>query len=254
MFDPKADRLRVLQSLFPTPLAHLDDTFGSPNISYVDWGNVKNWSNRLGWHVCHKRLHQFLMGFDGPTTLRFYYGTDPTIAGSEDFIQDVRRLGYDVHTKRVKHIKKPIDVSSISAESPDIIRHLIFGPLLNTFKLDLVKTVNDHLRDLNKSGTLWFEDLKCNFDVEIGRDMLIDPTRQSDVKHYSIWSGDSDFADPIASLLDQGHTVTVFCTSGIVARELNELRARGLKVFDVKKIREFICWAKEIPEETRRLL
>ena len=253
MFDPQTARLQALARLYPAPLSTLDGIFGASNISYVDWGNVKNWSNRLGWHVCHKRLHQFVRSFSGESVLKFYFGSDPTITKSEPLIQEVGKLGYEVHTKPVKHIKLPINVSSISAESPDVVKHLVNPRLLSTLSVDIVRTLNQHLRSLNKSGVYWFEDLKCNFDVEIGRDMLTDPLRNHDVQIFSIWSGDSDFADPIASLLDQGKRVVVFGVSGMIARELNELKQKGLQIFEVKKIKEYICWSREMPEDVKRL-
>jgi len=235
---------------FPTAVPGLEPYFGVENISYIDWGNVNNWSNRLGWHVCERRLKQFLSSFDGPTTFKLYYGTDIGVAKSETFINEARQLGFEVHTKPVKHIRLPIDVSSISAESPDIIKNFVFGRLLSTFSVETIKQLNDHLRDLNKKGTNYFEDLKCNFDVEIGRDMLTDSVL-SRAQVYSLWSGDSDFADPVSSLLDQGKRVVVFGTSRLISSELNQLRQRGLQIFDVKKIKEFICWSKELPPDLK---
>lgn len=253
MFTPKTSRIAAIQRLYPASITSLDPHFGAENISYVDWGNVRNWSNRLGWHVCHKRLHQFATGFSGPTKLKFYFGTDPSLPGSQELNEEVRRLGYEVHTKPVKHIRLPIDVSSISAESPDIVKNFVFPALLKTLSVDMVRTLNEHLRGLNRAGVYAFEDLKCNFDVEIGRDMLLDSLLSPQVETYSIWSGDSDFADPIASLLADGKRVVVFGVSGMIARELNQLRDNGLTIFDVKKIKEYICWARELPSDIKRL-
>jgi uncharacterized LabA/DUF88 family protein len=248
MFTPHTSRIKAIAEAFPGSITALEPIFGQENITYIDWGNVKNWSNRLGWHVCNRRLYQFLRGFTGPTKPKFYYGCDYQDPESEALIQAVKLLGYDVHTKPVKHIRLPIDVSSISAESPDIIKIFVFNRLLSTFSVEMIKQLNDHLRELNKKGTRYFEDLKCNFDVEIGRDMLVDSVLSS-ANNYSLWSSDSDFADPVNDLLAQGKKVTVFGTSGLVSRELNQLRTNGLQVFDIKKIKEFICWARELPPE-----
>lgn len=230
----------------------LDPIFGVRNVSYVDWGNVKNWSHKLGWHVCPKRLKQLMDCFGDGTKAKLYYGTIAGDHESETFIQDASRIGYEIHTKAVKSIRFPMDVSSISAESPDIVKHFIFGRLLSTFSVEMIRLLNDHLRELNKKGTTYLEDKKCNFDVEIGRDMIVDPViGKFDV--YSLWSADSDFADPVSDLLRAGKKVVVFGTSGLVSRELNQLRKDGLQIFDVKKIREFICWSRELPEELRKL-
>jgi len=50
----------------------------------------------------------------------------------------------------------------------------------------------------------------------------------------------------IEKLLQAGKKVILFATSGKVSRELNQLRSQGLLVFEIKKIRDFICWKKEI--------
>ena len=64
--------------------------------------------------------------------------------------------------------------------------------------------------------------------------------------NFILWSGDSDFADPINQLLDDGKKVILFATARKVASELNELKKKGLLIFDIQKIRNFICWKKEI--------
>jgi uncharacterized LabA/DUF88 family protein len=250
MFRPSTSRIQKIAERFPAAIASLQSVFDQENITYIDWGNVRNWSNRLGWHVCQRRLYQFMRSFDGPTTPKLYYGCDQGVAESHAFIQSAKQIGYEVHTKSVKHIRLTIDVSSISAESPDIIKNFIFGRLLNTFSVEMIKQLNDHLRELNRKGIDFFEDLKCNFDVEIGRDMLADAVL-SGANSYTLWSGDSDFADPVKDLLAQRKSVTVFGTSGMISRELNQLRAQGLQIFDVKKIKEYICWAKELPDDLK---
>jgi len=49
-----------------------------------------------------------------------------------------------------------------------------------------------------------------------------------------------------AKLLKAGKKVFLFATARRVSRELSELRKEGLVIFDIQKIRNFICWNKEI--------
>jgi hypothetical protein len=63
---------------------------------------------------------------------------------------------------------------------------------------------------------------------------------------FVLWSGDSDFADPIRQLLADGKKVLIFATARRVASELNALQKEGLFIFDIQKIRNFICWFREI--------
>ena len=76
-------------------------------------------------------------------------------------------------------------------------------------------------------GRTYLEDRKCNFDVEIGGDMLLDYAEKG-IKAFVLWSGDSDFADPLRQLIDDGMKVYVFATARRVAAEFEELVMRGL--------------------------
>jgi uncharacterized LabA/DUF88 family protein len=251
MFNATTKRIEALAGKFPRVVTDLDPWFGagSANI-YVDYGNVRNWANRLGWHVDLKRLKQFINSFTGNNTVKFYYGTRDGVRDSEELIQTANSLGYQVHTKSVKTIRLSIDVSSVSPDSPDILRNLICPPLLRTLSIATIQHLNDHLRDLNRNGVKSFDDLKCNFDVEIGRDMLVDQVlNRADT--FALWSCDSDFAGSVEELLDDKKNVVVFGTSGMVSKELNMLRQKGLKVYDVKKIKEMICWFRELPDDLR---
>jgi uncharacterized LabA/DUF88 family protein len=148
-------------------------------------------------------------------------------------------------TKPVKVMKFSIDISSISINSPEILKQFIREPLLQKLDIETIVFLNTRLKGLNKQGQYAIETMKCNFDVEIGRDMLLD-YRQNKGDHFILWSGDSDFADPIRQLLTDGKKVVLFATARRVATELNELRGAGLRIFDIQKIRDFICWKREI--------
>ncbi|MDA2925278.1 NYN domain-containing protein, partial [Acidobacteria bacterium AH-259-L09] len=134
---------------------------------------------------------------------------------------------------------------SIAPNSAEILKNFIRGPLLKNLKLEAIEYLNNELRKLNKQGKSYLEDRECNFDVEIGRDMLIDYAEHG-IENFVLWSGDSDFADPLSQLLHDGKRVFVFATARRVASELNDLVKQGLSVDDIQKIRDFICWKREI--------
>ena len=98
---------------------------------------------------------------------------------------------------------------------------------------------------MNKGGEYFIEDMKCNFDVEIGVDMLLDCERNN-AQTFILWSGDSDFADSIEKLIGAGKRVILFATTRKVSKELSALADKGLMIFDIQKIRDFICWKKEL--------
>lgn len=245
MFVPKTERIKLLAEKFSQRITELSVLFfGFTNV-YIDYANVRPWANDLGWHVDLKRLNQFFDSFDNVQAVQIYCGTLQGDIESETRIEELIKFGYVVHTKPVKIMKQSIDTTSIAPTSPDLLKKFVRKCLLKKYDLETVEYLNGKFKEMNNNGVYYIEDLKCNFDVEIGRDMLLDYER----KHagtYVLWSGDSDFADPVSQLLEDGKKVILFATARKVSAELNDLRTRGLQIFDIQKIRNFICWKKEL--------
>lgn len=217
---------------------------GNVNI-YIDYANIKPWSNYLKWHIDIKRLKQFLDSFDNIKSIKIYAGTLIGDSNSERMIGEMSRCGYDLRTKFVKIMRFSIDASSIPAQSKDLLNQFIKSSLMRKYDLATIEYLNSKFRDWNNLGEYFLEDRKCNFDVEIGRDMLVDHEKNN-INTFVLWSGDSDFAEPVEHLLKTGKKVILFATSGKVSRELNDLRAWGLLIFDIRKTRSFICWSREM--------
>jgi uncharacterized LabA/DUF88 family protein len=245
MFKPKTDRIRALAEKYPQRIQELEKVFDRRTNVYIDFANVKPWATKLGWHVDVKRLKQFLDSFDTINSIKLYQGTLTGDAESEQFVREVKSYGYDLTTKPVKIMRLSVDVSSISANSPDILKNFIRAPLLRTLTLEAIEYLNNELREINRQGRTYLEERKCNFDVEIGRDMLVDYAAHG-IETFILWSGDSDFADPLRQLIKDGRKVSVFATARRVAAEFSELAKHGLFIYDIQKIRNFICWKKEM--------
>jgi uncharacterized LabA/DUF88 family protein len=245
MFYPKTQRIKELAGVYPERIQELEEIFDKKTNIYIDFANVIHWQEKLNWHIDLKRLKQFLDSFGTVNLIKFYNGILEGDARSEEIMNTVIENKYDVHKKQVKRMKLSIDVSSIPNNSTDILKEFIRRPLLQKFKIETVEFLNSQLRELNQQGIFYIEDLKCNFDVEIGRDMLIDYDKNG-IQNFGLWSGDSDFADPVRQLLSDSKKVILFATVRRVSSELNELVNEGLFVFDIQKIRNFICWKKEM--------
>jgi len=54
------------------------------------------------------------------------------------------------------------------------------------------------------------------------------------------------FPDSVEKLISAGKKVVLFATARKVSRELSALREKGLMIYDIQKIRDFICWKKEL--------
>lgn len=248
MFIPKTKRIEELAKLFPEITKELESIFnGSTNI-YLDWANVIHWQERLGWHFHLKRLKQFFDSFDTIKSVKLYLGTLSGNEKSEESVIQSRSDGYDVKTKPVKLMKISIDASSVPSNSPELLKNFIKKCLLSKLNIETIEYLNDKLAELNKQGIIHIEDSKCNFDVEIGRDMLIDFERDN-LDNFILWSGDSDFADPILQLIKDNKKVFLFATAREVSFELDHV---GVPIFEIKKIKEFICWPKEMPPDIKK--
>lgn len=245
MFTPKTERIEKLAKTYPEKIEELARVFDNKSNVYIDYANVRPWSQKLGWHIDLKRLKQLFSSFDTVNDVKFYHGTLKGNENSEIMIGEAERLGYTVKTKPVKIMKLSIDASSVAANSPDLLKNFIRKPLLQKLKIETIEGLNNELKQLNQQGILYVEDLKSNFDVEIGRDMLRDYDTDG-LENFILWSGDSDFADPIGQLIKDKKKVILFATARRVATELNDLRKDGLVIFDIQKLREFICYKKEM--------
>lgn len=75
----------------------------SKAVVYIDYGNVYGWKQHLKKPVDLKILFTYLKQYSQIKSINFYYGTD-TNQKSIDFLQQVKKIGYDLNTKPVKHI------------------------------------------------------------------------------------------------------------------------------------------------------
>jgi len=164
---------------------------------------------------------------------------------SKNEIKELREYKYDVRTKPVKIMKLSINATSISSQSPDLLSKFIRKSLLRKYDIETVEYLNGKFVAMNQRGIFEIEDRKCNFDVEIATDIRVDHI-ENYIDTFVLWSGDSDFADTIKTLLSDKKNVVLFATAGRISSELNDLVSKGLFVFDVRDLRDFICWKKEL--------
>ena len=244
MFIPRTEKIRNIAEENQSIIEQLEYVFGTSAKIYIDYANVRPWSVKLGWHIDLKRLKQFLDSFDTIEAVNFYSGYLEGNERSEKEIAEIENRKYVVRTKPVKILHFPIDASSIPKDSTALLNQFIRRALLRKYEVSTIEYLNERFRDMNKKEEYFIEDRKCNFDVEIGTDMLLDFERNG-TETFVLWSGDSDFADPLEKLLKAGKRVFVFATARKVSRELSELREKGLVIFDIQKIRNFVCWNRE---------
>lgn len=215
MFTPKTQRIEEISKNKADVIRQLKNIFAIKTRVYIDYANVRPWSVKLGWHIDLKRLKQFLNSFDtiGENAVTFYNGYLAGNERSEKEKSEAEDCKYVLRTKPVKIIKFSIDASSISSDSTVLLNQFVRRALLKKYEISTIEYLNERFKDMNKKGEYFIEDLKCNFDVEIGVDMLLDCERNN-AGTFALWSGDSDFADPVEKLM-------------VLARRLFCLQLRG---------------------------
>lgn len=248
MFNPKTPKIKKIEESRGDIIRKLEKLFDGKVYMYIDYANIRPWANKLKWHIQITRLKQFLDSFDNIQNIKFYQGTLRGDQKSEKEIKKLKKNKFELRTKPVKIIRLSIDTTSISSDSPVLLNQFIRRALMRKYDIDTIEFLNGKFAEMNKTGIYSIEDRKCNFDVEIGVDMLLDYERNN-VDTYVLWSGDSDFADPLRKLLENDKKVILFATAGRISRELNELKILGLYIFDIADIKEFICWTREQREK-----
>lgn len=245
MFTPKTEKIRQIARDQKQATDQLEKLLGQSSRMYIDYANVRPWSNKLGWHIDISRLKQFLDSFSSIEAINFYSGYLKGDSQSERDIKEIESQKYIVRTKPVKIMKLPIDASSVPTDSTALLNNFVKRALLRKYEVSTIEFLNERFKDLNRKGEYYIEDRKCNFDVEIGVDMLLDCERHT-TQTFVLWSGDSDFTDPMKKILQAGRKAILFATAGRVSRELSELRSEGLVIFEIQKIKDFICWNREL--------
>ncbi|MBI2465582.1 NYN domain-containing protein [Candidatus Shapirobacteria bacterium] len=75
----------------------------SKTVVYIDYGNVYGWKSHLKKPVDPKVLYKYLKKYSKIDSLNFFYGTDVN-QKSIDFLNQVKKIGYNLITKPVKYI------------------------------------------------------------------------------------------------------------------------------------------------------
>ena len=76
---------------------------------------------------------------------------------------------------------------------------------------------------------------------------IVTDLEKNNADTFILFTGDSDFVPTIERILEKGKKVIIIGAAREVAREISTLaRQKKIVIFDVKKIKEFICWLKQI--------
>ncbi len=243
MFKPKTKKIEDIYKKKKNQPDFLDKkVFKGPTNIYIDWANVLYWQDKLRWHIDVKRLYDFLKSFEQIQKITIYQGFFEDNTESKDNIKNFESFGYEVRTKPVKEITIDIDAKNISTDSTLILKRVLSRALISKLPVQAVEQINEIISEINKKGDYTLIQHKCNFDVEMASDIRVDSINEKKIKTFVIVSGDSDFTDTVNSLISSGKKVVVLGTGGRVSRELSNSKAY---IYDIKQIKNFICWNRE---------
>ncbi len=209
----------------------------------VDWANVHGWSKSLKWNVGIGELFSYMKSYAEVFEQRFYHGVDSKKEWSCKIKKDATKAGFAVVSKEVKwtpvylnkqnHFKKVIKelfdaLDGIKVTNNDIANNLYtLKDKIEDSSYELIgeqdkklKILNDSVDKLQKNLQEPVERMKCDFDVEIARDIL---NLSNDFNTLVLFSGDGDYSALVEDLVFKGKKVIVVFASGHKGKEYNEL-------------------------------
>ncbi|MBU1031483.1 NYN domain-containing protein, partial [Patescibacteria group bacterium] len=173
---------------------------------YIDWANVHGWKKSLKKEVDPKKLFKELKYYQEIKKIIFYYGLDRH-PKSNQFLNFIRRIGFNVISKDVKYIPVSLDTSH-------------FKNLAKEIKNSLVSVKNLKTEDIEKILQILSRKVlqrKCDFDIEIALDCFEHLNKHDS---FIFLSGDGDF-EPLYKMLIKLHKqVIVIYAHGHLGREV----------------------------------
>lgn len=74
-----------------------------PTMVIIDWANVYGWQRTLGLRIDAKKIFRYFNSYKKVERQCFYFGKDEN-EKSLTFLENIDKIGYEVHTKPVKYI------------------------------------------------------------------------------------------------------------------------------------------------------
>ena len=175
-------------------------------IAYLDLSNMFGWQDSLKWKFSIYSVIKQLFKIKTVKEIRIYYGVNHRdFTKSNNFHKMLRSKGAIVINKPVKWIRKQITKNLF-----------VKYRTLELFDGNAHSKLDELIEYLQEQKIVIAEP-KCNFDVEIALDMLDVVDKVSGIL---LFSGDSDFKEPLNRLKLKGKNIYLFGVRGQVAKEL----------------------------------
>lgn len=240
----------------------------------IDWANIFNSQQKNGWKVDTGKLHTFLTKHALIKDVVFFHGED-SHPRSKEFLEAQRMIGYRVISKLVKTIPVRIDTSVFRSKIDQLEKDLRLLREKNSTISSLLYSLDERLRQYMKKQQVVLTDdfygvfdiienidreianadtslqflwnnirstivrRKCDFDVEISKEILLN---LDNYHSFILFSGDGDYAPIFDVLRERGKQAILVFPHGCRGKEYEELSERKRAIFlcSLEQIRSFI--------------
>ncbi|MDD4358406.1 MAG: NYN domain-containing protein [Candidatus Pacebacteria bacterium] len=183
-------------------------------IAYLDLSNMFYWQRVLKWNFRVEDIIYQLFSYPNIKEVKVYYGennkNEEERRKSKALHKRIQKTGAILRSKEVKFIKKTIDEALLFKQST-----------ITLFNNEVNKRIERLINEIKKTGLIYVEEPKCNFDVELSLDMIDDSEKISAVM---LFSGDCDFMEPLERLKIKGKQIYIVGVRGMVSKELHNLK------------------------------
>jgi len=240
----------------------------------IDWANIYGSAEKNGWIVDTEKLFLLLRGHKNIQDIVFFCGEDAH-PKSLEFLNAQKMIGYRVISKKVKHIPVRIDESIFRSKVQELEKDLSLLREKNNAVSELLYSLDERLRKyLEKEGAVPTDDFygvfdiieqidreigntnealqylwsnirdtivrrKCDFDVEISREILLNLDKY---QSFILFSGDGDYAPIFDVLRERKKQAILVFPKGCRGKEYEENaeRKRAMFLCSLERLRTFV--------------
>jgi len=232
-------------------------------VALIDWANIFSSQQKNGWQVDTAKLHAFLKGHAPIKDIVLFHGEDVHPL-SKAFLEEQKIIGYRVISKPIKTIPVRIDESvfrskmgqleedlNLLREKNSTISSLLYSldenlraqmkkkwlPLSDDFFriFDIIERIDKEIGNTDNALQFLWSNIrgtivrrKCDFDVEIAREMLLN---LDEYRTFILFSGDGDYAPIFDVLRERGKQAILVFPRGCRGKEYDEDPVRKKAIF-----------------------
>jgi uncharacterized LabA/DUF88 family protein len=197
-------------------------------LAIIDWANVYGWFEKLKWEIDPKKLYDYLKSYPQIFDIRLYFGVDKENPNSLKLHKTFKKIGYNLQWKEIKWV--PIDLKLVHYKDET-------GKIRKFFETAQGKRVYEKLNKFKEIvQNLQIYRRKCDFDVEITRDVFLNIDKFDGL---ILFSGDGDYAPLVEELIKKKKQVIVVFAPGCKGREFEDFK-KGLYLCSVKKLKKYL--------------